>query len=76
MEKTRKKPVLFLETPKDFAQFRILQDCFRQKVTKQVGYEAQLAHVTFSFKSVEEMAISLNISGFSDNIFEFAKIYI
>ena len=35
-----------------------------------------MAHVTYSMASVEEMGIRLNISGFSDKLFEFAKNYI
>ena len=65
-----------METAEDFAKFRVMQDCFRQKVTKAVGYEAALAHVEYSLKSVEEMAVNLKISGFSDNLFKFAKEYI
>ena len=53
-----------------------MQDCFRQKVTKDVGYEAQLAHVSYSLRSIEEMAVHLRISGFSDKLFEFAQSYI
>ena len=39
------KAVSYLQTPRDFALFRVMQDCFRAKVTKEVGYLAQLAHV-------------------------------
>ena len=65
-----------METPRDFALFRVMQDCFRQKVTKYVGYEAQLAHVSFSLDTVEEMAVSLTVTGFSDKILVFAETYI
>ena len=35
-----KKPLSYLETAKDFALFNVMRYCFRQKVTKQVGYYA------------------------------------
>ena len=39
------KPVSFLQTPRDFAEFKVMQDLLRQKVMKKIGYEAALAHV-------------------------------
>ena len=75
--KTNKdKPVSFFETEKDFALFQVFRDCFSQKLIKQIGYEAELAHMRYSFQTVEEMAINIKIRGYSDKIFEFIKIYI
>jgi len=70
------KSLSYLQTPKDFALFKVMKDCFRSELTKDVGYEAQLAHVTYSMSTIEEMAVRISISGFSDKLFDFTKIYI
>ena len=70
------KSLCYLQTAKDFALFKVMKDCFRSELTKDVGYEAQLAHVTYSMSTIEEMAVRISISGFSDKLFDFTKIYI
>ena len=70
------KPVSFLQTPEDYALFRVMHDCFNATLTKLIGYEAKHAHVEYSMKSYEEMQICINIKGFSDNLLKFAVEYI
>ena len=40
MTQEQKKPKSYLETPRDYALFSVLVDCFKAKVTKEIGYEA------------------------------------
>ena len=70
------KTVCYLKTPKDFALFRVMKDCLKQTITKRIGYEANLAEVDYHLKSVEEMAINLNFSGYSDKLFDFIEEYL
>ena len=56
--------------------YNIMKDCFDSVVTKKIGFEAQLANITHDWHEVEEVAIGLEISGFSQKIFEFAKTFI
>lgn len=53
-----------------------MADCLDQTITKRVGYEAQLANVGYAFESVEEMAVRVWISGYSQKLFEFAETFI
>ena len=53
-----------------------MQECLVQAVTEEVGYEAELANVNFSFESIEEMGVRLRIAGYSDKIFDFAECFI
>jgi len=53
-----------------------MADCLEQTVEKQVGYEAEMAEMTYSVNSVEEMAVSLNFGGYSDKLFDFAEAFL
>ena len=66
----------YLKTPADFALFRVMKDCLKQTVTKRIGYEANLAEVSYRLRSVEEMAVNLNFSGYSDKLFDFIDQYL
>ena len=66
----------FLETPHDVAMFEIAEDCFESTMNKKVGYEAGLANISYDIENVEECAIDIEISGFSQKIFNFAELFI
>ena len=70
------KPITFLETPEDFALFAVMKNCLTEAITKKVGYEAGLANVGYEIEIVEEMAIRIWISGYSQKLFNFAEILI
>ena len=70
------KPITYLESPKDFALFDVMKRCLKQTITKQVGYEAKLANVTYKFSSVEEMAVRIKITGYSEKLLQFAELFI
>ena len=53
-----------------------MTECLEQIVEKQVGYEAEMAEMTYSVKSVEEMAVSLNFGGYSDKLFHFVEDFL
>ena len=53
-----------------------MKNCLMETVSKKVGYEAGLANVGFDFEIVEEMAIRIWISGYSEKLFNFAEIFI
>ena len=45
-------------------------------MTKRIGYEANLAEVYYEMRSVEEMAVNLHFSGYSDKLFTFIDDYL
>ena len=51
-------------------------ECLKAVITENVGYEAQLANINYSFESIDDMGIRINTNGYSDKIFEFTKIYL
>jgi len=66
----------FLKTAKDKAKFSVLVDCIIDRVNKEVGYEANLAHISYEVKRFAEMGLSLALEGYSDKIFNFAAIFV
>ena len=56
--------------------FRVLKSCLKSVVTETIGYEAQLAEINYKFASIDDIAVRISITGYSDKIFEFAKIYL
>ena len=70
------KPVCFLETPKDYALFKVMTTCLEDKVTLLVGYEAELADMTYEITSNEEMAVCLRFSGYASTLLRFAETFI
>ena len=69
---TQGKPRTYLETPEDFALFKVMRNCLMETVTNRVGYEAELANVSFKIESVEEMAVKVTFEGYSDKLVDFA----
>ena len=41
----------------------------------EVGYEAMLAHMKYSLNSLDDLAVKVEVSGYSDRLFEFAEIF-
>ena len=54
----------------------MLKSCLKAVVTESVGYEAQLADISYCFQTVDDLAVRIKITGYSDTIFDFAKIYL
>ena len=72
----RAKPTSFLKTPDDVAAFQVLSQCLDDTVAKEIGYEGELAHMTHSFESVEDMAVRIRITGYADKILVFIKMFL
>ena len=70
------RPNTFLESPKDFALFRVMKDCLKQTVINKIGYEAMLAHMKYSLSSLDDIAVKIEVSGYSDRLFEFAGLFL
>ena len=66
------RPNTFLESAKDFALFRVMKDCLKQTVINKIGYEAALAHMKYSLSSLDDIAVKIEVSGYSDQLFEYA----
>ena len=56
--------------------FEIAEDCFESTMKKKVGYEASLANISYDIENVDECALDIEISGFSQKIFNFAELFI
>ena len=56
--------------------FKVLQSCLATVVTETIGYEAKLAEINYNFSNIDDMGVSINITGYSDKIFEFAETYL
>ena len=56
--------------------FRVLKSCLKSVITETIGYEAQLANINYKFSNIDDIAVRINITGYSDKIFEFAKTYL
>ena len=52
-----------------------MKDCLKQTVIQEVGYEAALAHMKYSLSSLDDIAVKLEVSGYSDRLIEFAEIF-
>lgn len=70
------KPLTFLSTPEDFALFDVMVNCLKSTVNRRIGDEAKLAHIDYDFESVNDMAVNIKISGFSDKVFLFAEMFL
>ena len=55
----------FLQTAYDYAMFNIMQDCLDNTHTKQIGFEASLSNIRSRISEVEDLALNIEISGFS-----------
>lgn len=65
-----------MQTATDYALFNVLLSCLDQTVSKRIGYEAQLAQIQYEVTSVEDLAVRINISGYSDKILNFVKQFL
>ena len=66
----------FLQSPGDFALFSVMKDCLNHIIQDRVGYEASLAHLDVSLTNVDDMAVCLELTGFSDKLFAYSEIVI
>ena len=53
-----------------------MKDCLNQLILKEIGYEASLAMMETKLSNIDDMAVCLEFSGFSDKLFEYAEIVI
>ena len=70
------RPVTYLKDPMDHVLFRVMKGCLKAVFTEKYGYDAQLAHINYRFAGIDDVAIRIDITGYSDKIFEFARIYL
>ena len=47
----------FLKNPEDRALFQVVCDCIREQVNKEVGYEANLAHLEYQVKKYGDVGV-------------------
>ena len=71
----KNRPNTFISSPKDFALFRVMKDCLKQKVIKEMGYEAALAHMKYSLISLDDLAVKIEVAGYSDRLLNYAEIF-
>ena len=63
----------FLSNPEDIAMFQVVCDCIREKINKEVGYEANLAHADYSVKKFCDVGIHFSFESYSDKLLDFAE---
>ena len=54
--------------------FQVVCDCIREKINKEVGYEANLAHAEYSVKKFCDVGIHFSFESYSDKLLEFAAL--
>lgn len=62
--------------PKLKCYFAVYTDCLAEKVTEEIGYEAVLSDISYSIKSFENVGFKVKFSGYSDKLFNFARIFL
>ena len=72
----RNESSAFLSSPEDIAMFQVVCDCIREKINKEVGYEANLAHADYSIKKFCDVGIHFSFESYSDKLLDFAALCI
>lgn len=66
----------YLKTPFDVANFHLMVDCIIESVNKDMGYEAELADISYKVKNFEDRGLKLHFSGYEATLLEFAKLFL
>lgn len=66
----------FVSEATDRATMQALLDCIGEKVNKEVGYEANLAHLEYCVTKHENVSVRLSVDGYSDKILTFVATFI
>ena len=66
----------FISQANERASMQVLRDCISEKVNKEVGYEANLAHLEYAVTTYENTGIRLSIDGYSDKLLAFVATFI
>ena len=61
----------FLASPADRGVFNAVIACISEKINKEVGYEASMAHFEFFVKKLDDTGLHLSVEAFSDKILPF-----